>query len=227
MIFFKKATLTSFLIQYFDNLLFFGRAKWSFSEQNESSSARHFVPLSPVHLLHCPCCRRKRSPSQRCSQVPSSLSGIRSANSAAPWCTGRFRCTSLDSRLQGEDGVAGAGDEGERSGVFYHRWHTGQGTRSSAHTHTRTRSYGYDRAMSLNQFNHDMVARWRYRSLKNPLLCAFSYLCPSCNNGMAANWCARMDKGGKKNLRHGPHLIIIIAVSLLLITYDSVYIMGF
>lgn len=99
LIFFKKATLTSFLIQYFDNLLFFGRAKWSFSEQNESSSARHFVPLSPVHLLHCPCCRRKRSPSQRCSQVPSSLSGIRSANSAAPWCTGRFRCTSLDSRL--------------------------------------------------------------------------------------------------------------------------------
>lgn len=34
-------------------------------------------------------------------------------------------------------------------------------------------------------------------------------------------------KVGKKKLRHEPHLIIIISVSLLLITYDSVYIMGF
>lgn len=51
--------------------------------------------LSPlVYLLHCPCCLHRRSPWQHCSRGPSSQSGIHSANSAVPWCTGRSRCTS-------------------------------------------------------------------------------------------------------------------------------------
>lgn len=58
------------------------------------TSTRHILLLSPIHLLHCPCCQHKRSPLQHCSQVPSSLSGIHSASSVAPWCIGRYHCTS-------------------------------------------------------------------------------------------------------------------------------------
>lgn len=86
-------------------------------------------------------------------------------------------------------GWRGRGTRGRGAGCFIIG-----GTQNKAHvlartrTHTQTRSYGYDRLMSLNQFNHDMVARCRYWLLKNPLLCAFCRL-----------WCARMDKGGKES----------------------------
>lgn len=90
-----------------------------------------------IYLLRCPCCRHMTFPWRHCSQGLSSPSGIRSANSAAPWCTGRFRYTGWDSRLcEGHRGVTGrqGGDRTEAKWcLFCHQWKQYEHTRS---THT-------------------------------------------------------------------------------------------
>lgn len=125
-------------------------------------------------------------------------------------------------------GWRGRGTRGRGAGCFIIG-----GTQNKAHVLAHTRTHGHVHMVMTDQWvSISLITTWLHAVGIDRSRACYCVHFPICVPFAIMGWLligahVWIEAGGKKNLRQEPHLIIIISVSLLLITYDSVYIMGF